>query len=378
MTYIIPNHFDPNTAATNRFLALLEGLDVRLSQEDKWTVLFFFPNESNQKIDKEYKHISIKYLWDSKLFIPQKYLKYVSYLFFIWLFYIKLKKGDRVLFLGHPDIMSFIIKKKGIKVYHEMNEHPAVVPIGNSLIKLSTEKYLRVCRKLDGLFVISTSLKEYFVKEGIDPNRVYIYNMIVDPSRFDNLTKDLTAEKYIAYCGTALNSKDGVDQLLSAFVKISNQIPDVHLYIVGRIPRAKDREKDLALLEKNNATDKVKFLGVVPAKQMPALLVNAQVLVLARPNNLQAKNGFPTKLGEYLLSGNPVVVSAVGDIPLFLSDGESALLTEPDNIDSVADKMLWAIKNPEEAMEIGRKGHDVAISSFNPVVEAEKIINTLN
>lgn len=64
---------------------------------------------------------------------------------------------------------------------------------------------------------------------------------------------------------------------------------------------------------------------------MPQMLKNAEALVLDRPNSLQAQYGFPTKLGEYLLTGNPVVVTKVGDIPLYLKDGVSALLSEDRN-----------------------------------------------
>ena len=48
------------------------------------------------------------------------------------------------------------------------------------------------------------------------------------------------------------------------------------------------------------------------------------MLVLARPDNIQAKGGFPTKLGEYLATGNPVVVTKVGEIPNYLIDGVNA------------------------------------------------------
>ena len=108
------------------------------------------------------------------------------------------------------------------------------------------------------------------------------------------------------------------------------------------------------------------------------MLKNATILALDRPNNLQAKYGFPTKLGEYLQTGNPVVITRVGDIPIFFKDGESALIAEPENPESFAEKLCWAIEHPVEAREIGIKGKHVADIHFNSLLETKKIINVIN
>ena len=149
------------------------------------------------------------------------------------------------------------------------------------------------------------------------------------------------------------------------------------MYIIGKTPSASDESGNLQLIETLGLKDRVVFTGVVPAADMPQLLTNAAVLALARPDNLQAKNGFPTKLGEYLLTGNPVVVTKVGDIPLFLKDGESALLAEAGNSQEFADKLCWALENPKEAQVIGKNGREVAMQNFNSAIETEKIIKSI-
>ena len=108
------------------------------------------------------------------------------------------------------------------------------------------------------------------------------------------------------------------------------------------------------------------------------MLKNATILALDRPDSLQAKCGFPTKLGEYLLTENPVVVTKVGDIPLFLQDGQSALLAEERNPEEFASKMIWVLQHPSEAAEIGKKGAKIALSEFNYLNETKKILNVIN
>lgn len=69
-------------------------------------------------------------------------------------------------------------------------------------------------------------------------------------------------------------------------------------------------------------------MGDVHRDKVPELLCRSKILALARPDNLQSEGGFPTKLGEYLSTGNLVIITDVGDIPFYLKDGESALIAK--------------------------------------------------
>ena len=121
----------------------------------------------------------------------------------------------------------------------------------------------------------------------------------------------------------------------------------------------------------------VVFTGIVSAAEMPQILKNAAVLALDRPESLQAQCGFPTKLGEYLLTENPVVVTKVGDIPLFLKDGETALIAEERDPQDFSSKLIWALQNAEEASKIGKAGALVAMREFNYLNETKKIIDVI-
>jgi len=92
---------------------------------------------------------------------------------------------------------------------------------------------------------------------------------------------------------------------------------------------------------------------------------------------LQAKHGFPTKLGEYLLTGNPVVVTTVGDIPGFLKDGESAVFAKPDEPESFSSRLNWVLDHKEEGIEIGERGKEVALKEFNYLIESQKLAKVI-
>ena len=142
--------------------------------------------------------------------------------------------------------------------------------------------------------------------------------------------------------------------------------------------KIKDRKIQTSLIVKNNLQDCVRMLGCINPDQVPSFLSNAAILALARPANIQSAYGFPTKVGEYLSTGNPVVVTRVGELEDFLKDGESCLFAAPDSPEDFAEKLIWLLDHPEESIIIGRNGKNVADTCFNCRLEAHKVLELLN
>lgn len=368
--YLVKNCYHPNDAPTNRFLSYIEGFS-QLGVEIE--VVFVLSDSYNSKITEQLSNVKINYLWD-KMNWKNRIMRIISYTILSKSFVKQLRDGDTV-FLFDPQRMLYsLLKRKGIKVFAERTEHPYVVQSR----MLNTKEYIEAGKKLDGLFVISTALKRFFVEEGYSKDKVHIVNMMVDSKRFEGLNKQLNKNNYIAYCGTASNNKDGVDELIKAFSIVHKRIPNIKLYIIGKPLDEQDESGNMRLVVDLGLYDSVVFTGIVPADEMPQMLKNAALLALDRPDSLQAQCGFPTKLGEYLLTQNPVVVTKVGDIPLFLEDGKTALLAEQRNPEEFASKMIWAIEHPEEAKKIGNAGAEVAMKEFNYLTETGKVAKVIN
>lgn len=379
MIYLLTHIIAPNTATTNRYLSFARSIK---SLGVKFENVVVIPNKSFTKIDEQI-YGKTRYLWNAKK-TGCKYLDLFIYVFWriigktellLKFFSCSLSKNDSVIIMT-PHELSSVVRNNlcGYKIYHERTEHPLVSRSWASDLRL--RKYLRDCTKVDGLFVISSVLKQTFIDLGVPANRIHIVNMIVDPFRFQGLEKQ-DCEPYIAYCGTLSNAKDGVDCLIESFAIVAQQDKMIKLYIIGSISNSHERNSYLELVKKLRLENRIVFTGVIQAERMPQILKNAKALVLARPNNLQAQNGFPTKLGEYLLTANPVVITKTGDIPLFLKDGESALLVEPNNCRGIADKILWVLDNPAKVTFIGEKGKEVALKNFNSMTEAQRVIDIL-
>lgn len=368
--YLVRMVYLPNKAETNRLLSFLRGFsDLHIDVE----MVFLIPDSQKSKYNIDIPHVTFTYMWE-KFPITNRYMKQIVYNINSVRFVNRLEEGDIVIVLDRSRILFSLFNKKGVKVFHEQTEHPDAY----HLRTINNGRYKKEIHKLDGLFVISTALKKYYHEElNVDEGKINIINMTVDYNRFNGLEKH-PAERYIAYCGTASNNKDGVDELIKSFALVHKKYPEIKLYIIGKTPDKEDRAGNIRLINELGINDHVVFTGIVQASKMPQMLKDAAILALDRPDSLQAHHGFPTKLGEYLLTENPVVVTKVGDIPLFIKDGETGLLAEERNPKEFSDKLIWVLEHPAEAAAIGKRGAALAMREFNYLNETKKILSAIN
>lgn len=366
--YIIAENIEYGSAVTNRLLAYARGFNEYGIKSEIIALRGYYPREYMQE-----DGFKMRGCFATKC--GNKFFRLLaSYFYVLYFAMFRLKKNDTIILYGCLEHIQMFVSLSKAKIYQERTENPEVV---SSKI-LSVDRYLKICNKLDGLFVISRPLKRYFQISGVDEHKINIINMIVDATRFENVPQDDTRGKYIAYCGNIWDdTKDGVSELLRSFAKYHQEYPDRKLYIAGPIKSQKQKEAYEEYARTNGIGEAVIFMGLVSPTEMPKLLSNAEMLMLTRPNNKQAEYGFPTKLGEYLLTKRPVVVSRVGDIDAFLTDGVNALLAEADNVDEIVEKMLWVSRNPIEASDLGAKGYVCAMENFNNITESGKILKAI-
>lgn len=244
MINFILNNYTPNTASTNRLIGYLEVFET---EGIPVTVYFILPGLQDEVVNKKYNNIHFKYMWED---FPHK-SKISKVLIFFWSLYKirkSIKSGDIVYTYGINAIMKFLMGKKNIHYYAERTEHLDVTAKEPWPLGLNRKNCIDICKKLDGLFVISSQLKKCFIDYGVEVKKVHIINMTVDSNRFANIEKNKTTERYIAYCGTASNNKDGVDELIKAFSIVASSIEDIKLFIIGKTPTNEDKANNLALV----------------------------------------------------------------------------------------------------------------------------------
>jgi glycosyltransferase involved in cell wall biosynthesis len=383
------NVFLTSSASNNRFLSLAKGLVENGCNIDLIFLRGFSGKREKELFKKSGNIDGMNYLYSSPYYMPFIYVQkvlnrfiYTNYRYNIQIIkqilrkkkydYIWLHSGENIIKIGLG------LKKSSVNIsfFHEQSEFSFASVLANK--KKIQEKYLNEFLPIIDIFSIMTVTLINYYKNYVGVNTKIIHvPMTVDFSRFkQNDSDDQSVKSYIGYCGTMSNKKDGVIILIKSFVEIMNIFPEISLYIAGNEEPKDDYQIQKEYILKNNAENRIKYIGPVSKEEMPDFLSKAKVLALARPKSKQAEGGFPTKLGEYLATGNPVCVTRVGEIENYLKDGESAFMADPDSVNSFAEALKRALTD-NNANVIGRAGRKVAFENFNKDIQSKKLYEFL-
>ena len=387
----INNIYSESGATANRWRAMVEGL----AKQGEKVELIFLGGFNSQKEYEQYGvkgviDINISYFY-SNTFITKslngrRVNKYLLPLYihlknaFNIKKYLLDKEFDYVFLVPKLDcfrmydsifLKSIFKEKKLILELNEfqdvMNEHSTnfMQTLRNNIEnKYLTEKILP---RVDVCITMTKVLENYYRQFTISNKNIVFYHlpMSVDLSRFnfEDVKEEPYLRPYIAYTGSSSFSKDGIDILIKSFEQIASEFKELRLYIAAFWEV--DGERMMQLIDNSKFKDRIIYLGSIDRDRVPSLLKGAKVLVLPRPDSRQAQGGFPTKLGEYLASSNPVCVTNVGEISLYLENNKSAYIAKPGNVDSFAEILKKALSNDDESKTIGLNGRHVAEKYFD-------------
>lgn len=395
------NIFFTNSASSNRWRTIVEGLSNNgisfhfiitsgyVSSIEKLT--FGTKGSINRGITYQYISRQNRY----------GYLRTRLNIYFIshivnWVSSIYLRKIVKRI---NPEIVFLFPSYDPLKVYlkafrnrvsnfllmTELNEYNDIWDIHttNHLQRLRNKRFNKLLtqymfKELDICLVMTDVLRQHYGSfQGLKHDISFLkVPMTVDLNRFNNLkTLDCLKKPYIAYCGSGGFISNGVDILIKSFIKISNEFPNLKLYIAAFW--GQDGARMLELIKENEMTERIFYIGPLPRESIPYFLFGAEILALPRPDSRQAQGGFPTKLGEYLASGKPVCVTKVGEIPMYLQDKVTAFFAEPGSIESFASSLKTALTNRRLAIKVGKNGRRVAETVFNMDVQVRYITDFL-
>ncbi len=378
--------FPHGMAATNRIISYIKGFT---HHNVKARVICLRSTEikdnvKNNDINGVYDDMNYRYLSNSTIkpegFVQKRVRNTYSN---ILLFFYSLRNIDNltisIYYSSHtiPAMILWLTNKiKGGKLLKEESEHPEVYVKGKGLISKILFKKIQY-QLFDVHLLMTKNLISYF--KDISKIPVLHVPMTVDLKRFDpNLRKHHSKINKILYTGQLDDNKDGVDILLNAFATIVEKHSSYHLYLYGPAKSEESMQKYYDLVEGLGISKHVHFEGLVTREVITEKVLNARLLVLPRPDSLQAQNGFPTKLGEYLASGNPTLVTSVGEIPDYLIDRENTFMAIPGDVRSLEKKLLEIVENYDLAKEVGINGRKAAETYFNNINQTKNILNFFN
>ncbi len=320
----------------------------------------------------EYANLSC--IWKKGLSGKIKYFKEVIH------FLKRLYKKDRSNILIFPsivqiDVIPFYIyaRLKGYKIVFDVVENYSVEGSNSSFLhKISCAITNRLYESSLCLFVISNPLQK--VISEIAPNIPVCILSNSAPITASGVKLRYSSPVRILYSGT-FSQKDGLDYMIKAYLEFLKKSEIKSEFLLTGKGRKKDMERVFTLI---NGCLNIRYLGYVSDVELEQLIGSSDILTMTRCNSKFANYGFPFKLSEYLASGNTVLATKVGDVPLYLSHKENAYLADSEDVESLVDALLFLTSNQEVAIGIGRNGIATVRQYFDVQLNGKRFVDFLN
>jgi glycosyltransferase involved in cell wall biosynthesis len=190
------------------------------------------------------------------------------------------------------------------------------------------------------------------IYNGVDLQQVAEGDSVSDPTY-----AEFTGKKIVT-CVANVRRVKGIDIVLRAAHLVCQQLPETVFLIAGSLYE-KDYSREVrGLVESLGLKNNVRFLEFVE-NPVPLLKMSSVFCMLSR------SEGFCNALLEAMACGVPSVVSRVGGNPEAITDSQSGFLVPVEDHQAAAERMLFLLRNPDEAKQIGEAGRNAAFSQFS-------------
>ncbi len=163
----------------------------------------------------------------------------------------------------------------------------------------------------------------------------------------------------IVYTGVLVPRK-GVHHLLTALAMVASEIPQAHLWIIGKASNPDYAAQLQQQVEHLDLSARVSFVDHMPQADLAAYMAQARVFVLPTYSE-----GMPKVVVEAMLCGTPVIASAVDGIPEIVQDGVQGYLVPPGDVDALAER-LRRIFDDAPVDQMGQQARDFASRFYSP------------
>lgn len=359
--------FPIGNVSTLRYSSYLRSL----ASKGVFTKVYIFAPTATAKFNSKsigkYKGVFYEYLqgitWKRKAGI---FIKGYYYLRGLFLALNQIHK-DRIthLIIYHQELFSYFVfllfaHITGIKLIADKSEYPYGYRQMSLLKKRITHLSLKI---FDGFIVMTNDLKAFYTIHKKQTAKIFLLPMTIDSDRFSTSHKDDSSLGYIAVVFGAHN-RDGLFESIKCFASYCKKVEKpLLLKLIGDFDALANKKEIMRFIISSKISSKVIFLGRVSITEVPQILINAKILMTTA--NEYISGGFPTKIGEYMLSDVPVIATRVGELPQFLSHMHDVFFVEPNDYNGTANMILYIIENYDKALKVSANAKQTVLKKFN-------------
>lgn len=188
---------------------------------------------------------------------------------------------------------------------------------------------------------------------GMDPEKTVIIPWGTDIEHFTPGKVESRKKKpFTLFCSRSWESIYGVDVLAKAFVKVAAVDPKVNLILLGG---GSQGPKIRRILMNGGVMERVHFGGQIGQRDLPRWYHMSDIYI--SPSHV---DGSSVTLMEALASGLPCLVSDIPGNQEWIQDGVNGWLFRDGDVDDLAQKILFAVKNRKSFKKIGEAARKTA------------------
>ena len=167
---------------------------------------------------------------------------------------------------------------------------------------------------------------------------------VVDANQFRYRSRERLTPNLL--CTRNLQAQYGIDLVVRAFARVLKEFPEATLTLAGSGPQ----ENEIRKLAGELAPGRVRMLGGIPPREMPAIYDQSDVFV-----NASYVDCAPVSIVEAFCSGLPVVTTATGGIASLVEHGETAWTCAPGDWQGLAEGILGLLRDPQMAQSMAAR-----------------------
>jgi glycosyltransferase involved in cell wall biosynthesis len=243
----------------------------------------------------------------------------------------------------------------------------AIERFGKSRWYSFTKMQTRVAKRLLRILTVSeSSFDDIVADHGVDPTRLVVVPVGVDPESFRPLPGIERRPGHIVTTASADVAMKGLAHLLEAVAKLRTE-RSVHLTVIGRPKEGGAAERTIAEL---GLGDVVEFISGVPEERIVEIYAESAVAVVP-----SLYEGFSLPAIEAMSTGIPLVTTTGGALPEVVgTDGDTALLVEPGDGAALAAAIGRVLEDAQLAAGIGARGRTRVIDRWSWAHTADKTV----
>ncbi len=228
--------------------------------------------------------------------------------------------------------------------------------------------------KVENALFVSTESnynRNYLIEaEGADPEKVHIVPLAPNRKMLDRVeNKEPIPNLIVSAC--RLHPIKGLTYALQAVAKARTLIPNLQYIILGNGELNQSLHQEARSLGLDGV---VGFTSDVTNEEVCDVVKRSSIFIL--PCVISAngdRDGTPTAIAEAQYLGVPVISSKISGLPELVEDGVSGILTEPADVDAIAQAIVTLMRDPALRAKMGAAGRKIIEEKYNITSNVAKL-----